>query len=208
MTLHDQPAPVTERGRRTRAALLAAAQRVFEEKGYVEPRVSDIVAEAGVSHGTFYTYFESKQAIFSHLVEGVQAQFIESRTRGERGPGSATPYETILAANQAFLAAYSRNRKLMGIVEQVALFNAELKELRRSIRTQYVRRVQRSIVRLQEEGLADGALDPYLAASALGSMVDRSAYVWYVLGEPFDEQAAPEVLTRLWANALRLPTPD
>ena len=43
-------------------------------------------------------------------------------------------------------------------------------------------------------------------ASALGSMVDRSAYVWLVLGEPYDEEIAVAQLTRLYANALGMST--
>ena len=41
------PEPVTERGRRTRAQLIEAARRVFEEKGYTETRIGDITSEAG-----------------------------------------------------------------------------------------------------------------------------------------------------------------
>ena len=45
------------------------------------------------------------------------------------------------------------------------------------------------------------AIDPDYAASALGSMVDRSAYVWIVLGEPYEFETAvdaadPPVLQR------------
>ena len=36
-------------------------------------------------------------------------------------------------------------------------------------------------------------------------MIDRSAYVWLVLGEPFDLDVAVEQLTRLYCNALGLP---
>ena len=47
-------------------------------------------------------------------------------------------------------------------------------------------------------------IDPYYAASALGSMVDRSAYVWLVLGEPYDEDVAVDQLTALYCGALGL----
>ena len=44
--------PRTERGRRTRAALLAAARTAFEERGFDDCRMNDIADAAGVSHGT------------------------------------------------------------------------------------------------------------------------------------------------------------
>ena len=43
---------------------MAAARRVFERDGYFGARVADITAEAGVAHGSFYTYFASRQDVF------------------------------------------------------------------------------------------------------------------------------------------------
>ncbi|MYS96131.1 TetR family transcriptional regulator [Streptomyces sp. SID5469] len=47
----------TRRGVRTRDALVAAARRIFERDGYLEARIVDIAAEAGVAAGSFYTHF-------------------------------------------------------------------------------------------------------------------------------------------------------
>lgn len=52
-----------------RERLLAAAARVVSARGYAASRVSDIVAEAGLGHGTFYLYFSNKQAVFMALVD-------------------------------------------------------------------------------------------------------------------------------------------
>ena len=68
-------------------------------------------------------------------------------------------------------------------------------------------RVQRNadaLQRWQRRGLIDPNLDPVYAANALGSMVDRFAYVWLVLGEPFEEDQAVETLTQLYCAALGL----
>ncbi|MDQ6696755.1 MAG: TetR/AcrR family transcriptional regulator [Actinomycetota bacterium] len=51
-------------GRITRDRLLDAGREVFAEHGYHDTRVDDIVALADTSHGTFYRYFENKQALF------------------------------------------------------------------------------------------------------------------------------------------------
>ena len=53
----------------------------------------------------------------------------------------------------------------------------------------------------------DERIDAAYAASALGSMIDRSAYVWMVLGEPYELEHATIQLTRLYCNALGLPYP-
>jgi hypothetical protein len=61
------------------------------------------------------------------------------------------------------------------------------------------------IQRWQDEGLVDKAIDASYAATALGSMVSRSAFVWLVLGEPYDEEQAVQQVTLLYCRALGLP---
>lgn len=46
-----------ERRARTKARILAAAMRVFAEKGPDAPVIDDFIREAGVARGTFYNYF-------------------------------------------------------------------------------------------------------------------------------------------------------
>ena len=60
--------PRTERGRRTLRRLLDAAAQEFGEKGFHEASISAITTRAGVALGSFYTYFDSKDAIFRALV--------------------------------------------------------------------------------------------------------------------------------------------
>lgn len=57
--------------------LLDVACAVFAEKGYRRSNVADIVERAGVSRGTFYHYFESREAIFWRLMEDYFQRFEE-----------------------------------------------------------------------------------------------------------------------------------
>lgn len=56
--------------------MLQAAEVEFGEKGFHEAAISGITFRAGVALGTFYTYFESKEEIFTALVS-----FMSHRTR-------------------------------------------------------------------------------------------------------------------------------
>jgi AcrR family transcriptional regulator len=67
-------APRTERGRRTLRAILDAAASEFGEKGFHEGSISGITRRAGVALGTFYTYFDSKDAVFRALVRDMSDQ--------------------------------------------------------------------------------------------------------------------------------------
>lgn len=59
----DQTAGLTATGRRTLQALLEAGRDVFVARGYHNTRIDDVVAAAGVSHGAFYRYFQSKDQL-------------------------------------------------------------------------------------------------------------------------------------------------
>src|SRR4029450_2787812 len=51
-------------GQSTRDSLVEVAWEVFSDKPYRNVRIAEIAARAGVSTGSFYTYFESKEALF------------------------------------------------------------------------------------------------------------------------------------------------
>lgn len=51
------------------AELAAAALTLFVEKGFAATRLDDVAARAGVSKGTLYLYFDSKEALFRAVIE-------------------------------------------------------------------------------------------------------------------------------------------
>lgn len=56
-------------GSATRAKLMDAGITVLAERGYHAARVDDVVSAAGLSHGTFYSYFSNKDALVYALAE-------------------------------------------------------------------------------------------------------------------------------------------
>jgi AcrR family transcriptional regulator len=66
--------PRTERGRKTLRAILDAAAIEFGERGFHETSISGITRRAGVALGSFYTYFDSKDAVFRALVRDMSDQ--------------------------------------------------------------------------------------------------------------------------------------
>jgi|RhiMetdeSRZDD1v2_1073273.scaffolds.fasta_scaffold1433840_1 AcrR family transcriptional regulator len=198
------PSSLTLRGQRTRAALVKAARAVFERRGYHDTRVVDITKSAGVAYGTFYTYFDSKELVFGEVVAELYRNF--------RAESSSDPEVTsddvaarIERTNRGYLRAYRKNARMMAVLEQVDTFNPVLRDIRLALRQQWEERSAHMIHRWQDEGLVDKAIDASYAATALGSMVSRSAFVWLVLGEPYDEERAVQQVTLLYCRALGLP---
>ena len=69
-----------EKARRQRE-ILAAASRVIFTKGIHRTTVDDVAAEAELSKGAIYLYFESKESILAHLLlEGLETLLQELRS--------------------------------------------------------------------------------------------------------------------------------
>lgn len=180
---------------------MRAARQVFELDGFLDARIIDITAHAGVAAGTFYTYFTTKEDAFAAVMEDVNEEMLHPRLREIADRDD--PEAVIEAANRAYLLAYRRNARLMALMEQVAQINGDFRRLRLRRAQAFGERNAQAIARLQQRGLADAELDPRLTADALSGMVSRMAYLRYVLGFG---HASPETLartlTRLWVNAL------
>ena len=199
--------PRSRRGQRTRASLIAAARTVFERDGYLNTRLADISAEANCATGSLYTYFSGKEEIFAAVLDDAQDEMLHPHVRA--AAHTDDPIAIIEASNRAYLVAYRRNAKLMGLLDEVAAIDDDVRQLRRRRTAAFVRRNAASIRDLQERGLADAELDPNLTAAALSWMVSRMAYSVFVLGDhrvSLDDLVAG--LTRIWANALRLTPRD
>ncbi|MGY1652373.1 TetR/AcrR family transcriptional regulator [Geodermatophilus sp. SYSU D01119] len=196
--------PLTGKGQARKAALLDAARRVFEKRGFLDTRVADIVAEARVAQGTFYTYFDSKDAVFQAVATGVVGEMLVA-LRADTHTG--TPYERAYAAMERFVDAYRPRARIIALVEQVGTFTPELKHLRLQVREAFVERAARGIAHQQEAGIADKSLDPVLTAEVLGAMVDHTCYVWLNLGRDFDRDALLRTLTTVWVRAIGADVP-
>ena len=54
-------------GRNTKGRIVSAAWKLFYEQGYDETTVEDIILESATSKGSFYHYFEGKDALLGSL---------------------------------------------------------------------------------------------------------------------------------------------
>ncbi len=73
-----QAAPRSRRKQARPGELLAAALDLFAEKGFAATRVDAVAARAGVSKGTLFLYFPSKEELFKAVVrETISGRFAE-----------------------------------------------------------------------------------------------------------------------------------
>lgn len=202
----DKPnGPRSRKGVQTRARLLDAAKQIFEETGFLDARISDIAERAGLSHGSFYHYFESKEEIFREIAAAVDDRLSAPLGTVILDPSSrATPRDRIREAMRRYFESYREEAKIIGVIEQVSRYDAQVGALRRARHQHYTEQMAMSIRQLQRHDMADPALDPALAAAALGSMTVRFAESWLVQGAvdcDFDD--AVDQLTTLFVNAMK-----
>lgn len=71
--------------------IMQAALERFARSGFHQTKISDIVRDAGVSQGTFYLYFKSKEAIALEIIETGREQLVSVIAQGYRsGTGTVT----------------------------------------------------------------------------------------------------------------------
>jgi AcrR family transcriptional regulator len=109
-------APRTARGERTLRKILDAARAEFGERGFSQSSILGITQRAGVALGTFYTYFDSKEALFRALVQDMSAE-----VRDHVGPALKDSSDAIdgeRRALDAFLRFAGEHRDVYRIIDE------------------------------------------------------------------------------------------
>ena len=77
--------------RNTKGKIISAAWKLFYEQGYDDTTIDEIIAESGTSKGSFYHYFEGKDALlgslsflFDEKYTELEAQLVQFDTRYEQ----------------------------------------------------------------------------------------------------------------------------
>lgn len=190
----EQPAtvaapPKATKRERTRARLIAAARQVFARQGYLNTKITDITAEAGVANGLFYSYFEDKNDLLRALTAEFKAQLPHVlTTKWKRRPH---PLVGIAVGTEMFVRDYLEHQADVAGIFQAAIVDKSFAALWQEIRSHGVRLAASYVRQAQKLGFATG-LDPELAASALCSMIEFSCYNWNSLRLDFPERAVGE----------------
>ena len=152
-----------------RRQILEAALAVFSRKGFHAANVSDVAAEAGVSQGTIYWYFESKEELLNAALLAFFGDFGEESFRAVEGCETAEEKlrclgrsmegfsETAEGLFTLFLSYWSSSDKRDEVAQMWAELLAEYKDL---------------VVGIIEEGVRSGEFRP----------LDADSLVWAILG--------------------------
>jgi AcrR family transcriptional regulator len=193
------------KGERTRAAIVAAARTVFERDGYFDARVSDIVGEAGIAHGSYYTYFSSKRSVFQAVVDAVRDEIdIAVGPSPDDIPGDQLT--NLLRANARYLVARRKHSAILNLSDQVSSYDPQFHALRIEGRRRHIDRLTGILVRMDRRGLAHIDGNARTIAAALIAMMGSVAF--WSAECPQDYASLEDTVTAIWARAIGLDAPS
>ena len=113
----DRPNKNVARGEATRGQLISIATRLFAERGYEDTSIEAVLREAGVSRGSLYHHFASKEALFEAVAEEVETD-VGARTLAAAA-GADGPVAALRAGSLAWI-------RLAGdpVVQRILLIDA------------------------------------------------------------------------------------
>ncbi len=165
----DDARSLRPRGERTRQLLLDAGAKVLPSRGYHDARVDDIVKVAGVSHGSFYRYFENKDDFFRVLAEDASTRMIDVLDRfpieGET--------DKLRAWLDEWFATYQSNGGVISTWQEMQ-FSADIVSFSQGVAATVVARL---VALLDERGFGDSLVD----ALVLLALVERLPYSVFTL---------------------------
>jgi AcrR family transcriptional regulator len=205
----NKVSPRSTKGVRTRERMVEAAKEIFEEHGFLDARISDISERAGQSHGSFYYYFDSKEAIFREVAASVDKQLFAPLDEVILSEMALPSHQRIREAMRRHLESFRKEARILSLIEHVSRFDKEVDALRLARHKRLTQRVAEIIRRLQRRKLADPKLDPEITAAALGGLTHRFAELWFVQGAvDCSFKDGVDQLTRLFVNAVKLKDPE
>jgi AcrR family transcriptional regulator len=161
--------------------ILAAALESFAERGFAATRLEDVAARAGISKGTLYLYFKSKEELFEAVVRATllpNLERLEALAATFEGP-SALLLERLVRT----IAGVVSSR--VGAIPKLVIAEAgNFPDLARFYLDEVIRRGLRLIGTILRRGIARGEF----------RAVDVDHAVFCVI--------APMVIAALWKNSL------
>jgi AcrR family transcriptional regulator len=161
-----------------RRRFLEVATRLFGERGFHRTTVPAVVARSGSSVGSFYMYFDNKEALFAEVLRDVEHRLAAHLNLVVEG--REDPLERMRAAVEAlfqFLAEHPEVGRIL-LVESSGL-GADLERVRREILASHARSVESSLRRIMPA--ANSKDVPVLARCWVGAVYEAVRY-WMELG--------------------------
>ncbi len=152
--------------------ILSAAIKVFAEDGYREAKISRIAQEAGVAHGSVYTYFKNKEDLLFKMIATIWQELGE-RLDTIREDKELDPLQKVHAMVATTFDVFTANPKLGMVV--IKEHNTLRKKGMDASRAEYDHLVL-TFSKTFEQGVEEGFFDPTIDAPTFLAFVFGGLY--------------------------------
>ncbi len=171
------------------AELLDAALAEFFEKGFAAARLEDIAARAGVSKGTIYLYFDSKDDVFEELVRAIPQVNVEQLR--EVAEDRTIPADALLERMLRFASGFFRDERMMKFPRLIIGEAGRFPELAETYKREVISQASGILASVIQRGIEERSFRPLNAQSAAYAAV------------------APLLFVAIWVTTFERPgTPD
>jgi AcrR family transcriptional regulator len=178
----EEPAVRWRRRKQARPGeILSAALACFTERGFAGTRMEDVAAKAGVTKGTVYLYYSTKDELFEAVV---RSELVPNIDRLEAALDDLVPASVLLERLFSFWAQTVARSPLSVIPKIVIAEAGNFPELARFFLEAAPKRMRRVIASILRRGIASGEFRP----------VDVDHVVYCVIG--------PLIFSLLWQHSL------
>lgn len=191
-----------------RTNILAAAKEVFADKGYHATTIADIARAAGLSYGSIYLYYDSKETLFHELMTAEAAALqdhIDSAIAGApHGLGDDTAFRSAVRATFEFYEADAALVKLL--FRDAYSLGERFEQHLVEIQERFLKEIEGVIVVAQRRGaIIDGP--PRLIASTIAGLVGQIAHRRLIDDDGLAPGVVADFVVSLVLNGL-IPRPD
>ena len=155
--------------------ILNAALRLFATRGLSATKISDIAAEAGVSHGLVHHYFHSKEEVFVAIVEKALQETTNLTQSALQQTGTA--WDRLQSLCETMLEGILVNPEYVLLLVQISV-NESVPEIARRLLEEYGALTAQNLASLIKEGQDAGQVvagDPVILAATFGACIQGLA---------------------------------
>ncbi|HEY9053642.1 MAG TPA: TetR/AcrR family transcriptional regulator [Rectinemataceae bacterium] len=180
---------------RTRTLIYSIAVSLMEKQGFANTTIEEIATKAGVSIGTFYHYFKSKEDVFFEIFKKADEYFESTVAPAIEGADKAgVPIQDQIISYFRYYAHYNLNRGYSNITQ---LYNTKNKIFIKKGRFMQDLLIK-MIARGQERGEISSEMQPEEAVEYLFIMARGVVYDWCLHEGHYDlEQKIDACMRRL-----------
>jgi len=183
------------------ASILDAAERLLAERPLAELTVADLLRAAGVARGSFYFYFESKEAVVAALLERIIDE-VHDASLPWLDRGDTEPTEALGAAIGGSLALWRRHAPVMRATVESWQTTPAIRELWGEVLERFAAESAAQIEKDRAAGVAPDGPPARSLGWALVAMNERSFYFAVADGEPEQDDELAETLTSIWVSSI------